>query len=35
MIDAAPRFTTAVEFIDDDPGPDDEPTIGDLIKKIA
>jgi hypothetical protein len=31
----APRYTTAVQFIDDDPPPDDEPSISDLIRKIA
>ena len=35
MVDGAHRYTTAVQFIDDDPPPDDEPTIGDLIQKIA
>jgi hypothetical protein len=35
MVDGAFRYTTAVQFIDDDPPPDDEPSIGDLIRKIA
>lgn len=35
MADGAPRYTTAVQFIDDDPPPDNEPSIGDLIRKIA
>lgn len=35
MVDGALKYTTAVQFIDDDPPPDDEPTLGDLIQKIA
>jgi hypothetical protein len=35
MVDGAFRYTTAVQFVDDDPPPDDEPSIGDLIRKIA
>jgi hypothetical protein len=35
MVDGAFRYTTAVQFTDDDPPPDDEPSIGDLIRKIA
>jgi hypothetical protein len=29
------RYTTAVQFLDDEPPPDDERTLGDLIQKIA
>jgi hypothetical protein len=35
IVDGALRYTTAVQFLDDDPPPDDEPSIGDLIRKIA
>jgi hypothetical protein len=35
FVDGVPRYTTGVQFIEDEPPPDDEPTISDLIKKIA
>jgi hypothetical protein len=35
MIDGELRYTTAVQFLDDDPPPADEPTISHLIQKIA
>jgi hypothetical protein len=35
LVDDAVRYTTAVQFVDDEPPPDDEPSIGDLIRKIA
>lgn len=34
MLNDVPRYTTAVQFIDDDPPPD-EPNVGDLIARIA
>jgi hypothetical protein len=33
--DGAWQYTTAVQFIDDEPPPDDEQSIDDLIQKIA
>jgi hypothetical protein len=35
MVDGELRYTTAVQFIDDDPPPDDERAISRLIQKIA
>jgi hypothetical protein len=35
MVDGAPRYTTAVQFLDDDPPPDDESRVRGLIQKIA
>jgi hypothetical protein len=35
MVDGALRYTTAVQFIDDDPPPHDESRLRDLIQKIA
>jgi hypothetical protein len=34
-VDGAHRYTTAVQFIDDDPPPNDESRLRDLIQKIA
>lgn len=33
--DGAWQYTTAVQFIDDEPPPDDEQSLNDLIQKIA
>jgi hypothetical protein len=34
-IDGEPRYTTAVQFVEDPTPPDDEPSVGDLIQRIA
>jgi PilZ domain-containing protein len=35
MVDGSLRYTTAIQFVDDEPPPDDEPSIADLIQRIA
>jgi hypothetical protein len=34
-VDGEARYTTAVQFVEDPTPPDDEPSVGDLIQRIA